>query len=84
MARKKTYAHWVAMNLVTELQLTDVWPEPGLLNGEEAMGGRAWYWTVRVLETPDADVRRLDVAVRLDPLSDATVADAVGYVGRPL
>ncbi|NJO14239.1 MAG: type II secretion system minor pseudopilin GspI [Thioploca sp.] len=68
--RDKTLAHWVAMNVLTDLQVKDKWLDLGNQEGTATMAGREWYWIVHVVETPDEDLRRLEVQVyyrRQDP-----------------
>jgi len=62
--RDKTVAHWVAMNKAAELQLEAGWPPLGTTQGKVEMANRQWEWTARVVETPEADVRRVDLEVR--------------------
>ena len=81
--RDKTLAHWVAMNKVTEWQLSEQWPATGRTQGEMTMGKNDWYWTMTVRDTDDRDVRRIDIEVRHDR-KDERVRDAViAYLGRP-
>ena len=62
--RDKTLAQWVAMNVIAEQRLGTEWPAPGTRRGQEEMARHAWHWELKVSETFDEDVRRLDVAVR--------------------
>ena len=61
--RDKTFAHWVAMNVLTDLQIQDKWPDLGKKTGTAMMAERKWYWVVNVETTPDNDLRRLEVQV---------------------
>jgi general secretion pathway protein I len=81
--RDRTLATWVAANKINETLLTQDWPTLGIERGTFEMAGRAWLWEIRVGETPDADMRRLDVSVRgagdpAEPL--ATVAAFKGRI----
>ena len=69
--RDKTFAHWVAMNQMAELQASDSYPAIGRSSGEEEMAGREWYWTMEVQKTPDKDLRRVEIKVRLEEDRDA-------------
>ncbi|MEN8131504.1 MAG: type II secretion system minor pseudopilin GspI [Pseudomonadota bacterium] len=62
--RDKTFAHWVAMNQMAELQVNDSFPAIRRSSGDEQMGGREWFWTMEVQKTPDQDLRRVEIKVR--------------------
>jgi general secretion pathway protein I len=82
--RDKSFAHWVGMNVVAEQQLAGEWKEKGVKRGEEEMGNHTWYWSAKVSETFDEDVRRLDVEVRANEERDASpLATLVAYLPRP-
>ena len=81
--RDRTLAHWVAMNKVTELQVGGDWPEPGTQEGDSLMATQEWAWQVKVSNTDDADVRRLDVKVFAGKDHKEPVATMVAYLGRP-
>ena len=82
--RDKTLAHWVAMNTITEVQVRGEWPSPGRKEGEAAMGGRDWYWRSVVSDTPDADIRRLEVEVRYEEEDEESLITRVAFIPRPL
>lgn len=82
--KEKTIAHWVATNKAVEWRMARQFPSPGRQNGTEVMADREWRWEITINETPDADMRRLDIAVYpdrvgvTDPLTIYTL-----FVGRP-
>lgn len=80
--RDRSFAHWVAMNRVTEAYLDADWPEVGKKRGEESMGGNAWAWSREVLATADEDVRRIEVEVRVSEDDERPVARVTGFIGR--
>ncbi len=82
--RDKTLAHWVAMNRITEEQVRDQWPATGRKEGESRMGKRDWHWTLIVSETPDADMRRLEVEVRYEEEDTEPLITRVAFLPRPL
>ncbi len=81
--RNKTIAHWVALNRVTELQVAEPWPAPGSSSGTAEMTHREWRWTVDVKPTPDARVRRLEVAVTPATSPDAVLARITAFTTDP-
>lgn len=78
-----TLAHWVAMNRITEQQLSPNWPAAGVTTGTVELAGREWFWSVKVSITEDADVRRLDVEVRAHKGEESPRASAIAYLERP-
>jgi general secretion pathway protein I len=82
--RDKTFATWVARNVMAEQQLQHAWPRVGELKGSTDMGGQEWRWLARVSQTEEAELRRLDVEVRLGDEDDAEpVAVLSGFLWQP-
>lgn len=63
--QERTLAHWVARNVLIELQLEREWPGTGKREDKARMSDRDWSWRATVSETPEADMRRVDVDVWL-------------------
>lgn len=81
--KEKTIAHWVAINKANELRLADSWPSVGNKKGSVVMARQEWRWQVKVSNTPDKDIRRLDIEVQHErELGGKAVVTA--FVGRPL
>lgn len=81
--RDKTLAHWVAMNQIAQLQLTQQWPSAGKKNGEEEMGWRKWYWQSIVFETPDERVRRVEINVFRERDDESPVTQLTSFLAQP-
>ncbi|HEY9147528.1 MAG TPA: type II secretion system minor pseudopilin GspI [Gammaproteobacteria bacterium] len=82
--RDKSFAHWVAMNVVAERQLAAEQQTELAERGEAEMGGRSWLWRARLVETFDAAIWRLEVEVRpADSMDDAVLAQLVAFLPRP-
>ena len=60
--KDKTMALWVANNKANEVQL-DKWPNTGTSTGHEFMANQEWDWKLKVSNTADKDLRRLDIEV---------------------
>ncbi len=84
--RDRTMAQWVARDVLTEWQLKGDWPPVGEKHGTREFDGRGWDWKVKVSQTADKDLRRLDVTVRPDGAGDeGTPPGALtGFVGHDL
>lgn len=82
--RDKTLAQWVAMNVIAEQRLSAGWPSTGTKRGMEEMAKHEWHWELKVAETFDEDVRRLEVAVRgSDDKEGAPLINLVAFLARP-
>lgn len=81
--KERSFAHWVALNKVAEMQLGSEWPGAGILKGSESMGGAEWHWEVTVSETPNPEIRRLDVKVTPEAHHDQPLDTLIAYLGRP-
>lgn len=63
-ARERLLAQIVAENMLVEAIAAPEAPVAGTTSGETQLAGRAWAWTQVVAVTGDADIARVDVAVR--------------------
>lgn len=63
--RERTIAIWVAHNRLTEIDLEPAWPSVGRSDGDVEMAGIKWRWFVEVAETPDPEVRRINIRVQV-------------------
>lgn len=82
--QEKTFAHWVAMNKMAELRLSNTFPALGIKSGKSEMVGEQWEWETSVSETPEKTMRRVDVRIRFpgDP-KDTSIAMISGFLGQP-
>ncbi|WP_455216989.1 type II secretion system minor pseudopilin GspI [Kaarinaea lacus] len=83
--QQRTYAHWVAMNKMTELQLSGQWPSLRTTKGSALMARQEWFWSMKVSKTPDGFdlIRRVDVTVKLDENDESSLVTLTGFVGKP-
>nr|VFK34462.1 MAG: general secretion pathway protein I [Candidatus Kentron sp. MB]VFK76768.1 MAG: general secretion pathway protein I [Candidatus Kentron sp. MB] len=79
--QERTIAHWVAANVITEIRLRRQSPAPGLQQGTTTMAGQEWYWTARITQTDDPDLRRIHIAVKNDD-EGPILETLVSYVGN--
>jgi general secretion pathway protein I len=90
--RDRTFAEWVARNQLVTQQLKGEWPRVGQQKGEAELplassdkGGREWRWVMQVTQTPEEDLRRVDIDVY--PLAagddDSPLATLSGFIGKP-
>ncbi|GAB3685624.1 type II secretion system minor pseudopilin GspI [Salinisphaera aquimarina] len=63
----RNIAQWVARNQLVEFQIAEQWPDTGTQDGDVDMADIGWHWVADVQESPDPDVRRIDMRVfRID------------------
>ncbi|MBD3609837.1 MAG: type II secretion system minor pseudopilin GspI [Gammaproteobacteria bacterium] len=80
--KEKTLASWVARNIIVEWQLQKPWPGPSRKKDRVEMAGYQWLYNVKVSNTDDPWVRRIDVDVQLNENTDITLASYVGYLEK--
>ena len=84
---EKTFAHWIALNMLTEMQTGQDWPSVGEQIGKVAMVNREWKVKVKTQTTPMSRVRRIDISVGIAPkdftdeMQDLTFI--TGFIERP-
>ncbi|MCC5794771.1 MAG: type II secretion system minor pseudopilin GspI [Chromatiales bacterium] len=83
LLRDRTLAHWVAADRLTELRLSGDWPAVGQRSDEIEFGPYRWRYTLRISETPGADLRRIDVSVALSSEPARPMATLVGFLSEP-
>lgn len=80
--QEQTFAHWVAMNRVVELQLSDAWLETSKDNkGEDETSLFPMRWIQTPSETPYEQMRKVEVEI-FDQQDDETLTRLTTYVGR--
>jgi general secretion pathway protein I len=84
-ATLRTYATWVAQNRAAELTARRLFPSVGTENGQTEMAGMRFSWTASTNETPNADFRKVEIAVTRgdDPAASRKYATLTVYVARP-
>ena len=63
--QERTLAHWVARNALTEIQLEPQWPGIGERSDSARMADLDWEWRATISDTPDEDLRRVEIEVWL-------------------
>ena len=83
--QEKTLAQWIAENKAVEYQLMKEFPPVGSKKGETEMAKVEWQWRVKVSNTEDRRLRRLDISVALQQGDlDTPITTLVAFVGQPL
>lgn len=61
--QSKTFAHWVALNKLTEFYYFEEFPSAGLKKYDATLGGREWRIEAAVSNTDNEKLRRVEIAV---------------------
>lgn len=80
---QKMVSTWVAGNRLAELRLARAWPDVGVSGGSEVVGDRTLFLRQRILDTPDPDVRKIEVTVFADEAEEDETAFIFGYLLKP-
>ena len=78
----RTFALWVADNLVNELRLEPPASSSLRRSGSSAMGRREWHWDLLVQPAPGDSMLRVDVAVFSDASRTDPVLEHTGFLPR--
>jgi len=82
--RDRTFAHWVAMNRVAEMQALNEWPAKGTDRGTEQMANFEWNWQLIINDAGLDNIRQIQVEVRRDRNDKQALATIIALVGKPL
>ena len=77
---ERTYAQWVANNVMVDARLDAKFPEIGKKDGEMELAGRDWYWRKEIVKTSDDKFRMIRVSVSNDARYKRIVAQVSSYV----
>jgi general secretion pathway protein I len=62
--KEKTVAEWVALNRLTEIRISQQFPDKGRRTGNAEMAGMRWQWEEEVTELPVKGMFRIEIRVR--------------------
>jgi general secretion pathway protein I len=83
--QQKTLAQWIAENKAVEYQIMEAFPAVGNKEGQIEMAKVEWQWRVKISNTDDRRLRRLDISVALKGGDlDEPITTLVAFVGQPL
>lgn len=61
--RDRTYANWVAQNVLTEIRISEETLETGTRRGTETMVGQTWTWTAEISAAAIPSLRHILIHV---------------------
>ena len=80
----RTFAQWVALNQITQLQIDKTWPKYGESKGDDEMASQEWRWKQKIIKTSDDNIKRVELSVwgMDDDSSDSPYVTVVGFLGN--
>lgn len=81
--KEKTIALWVAENAIAEISITNPWPSSGLKSDKAKMAGKLWFIKSDIKQTPDINIRRMDLSVYSDEKTEDKVVSLTSYLVKP-
>lgn len=61
--RDRTFAGWIAQNVLTEIRISPETLDTGTRNGDEMLGGERWEWTAEVTPAVVPQLRYIEIKV---------------------
>ncbi len=80
--RDRNIAIWVAQDRLTMHRIERDWPSLKTTTGTSEMAGRSWRWQEKVISTPVAQLRRVEIEIR-DENGPDVLAKLVGFLRDP-
>lgn len=80
---KKSYAQWVALNQINEINALLQWPDIGRSQGQETMAAQVWFWEKVVSNTEVAELRRLDLSVKQFKEDKEPIFKITSFIRQP-
>lgn len=77
---QRTYAQWVADNVMVDARLETKFPDLGKKEGQTELAGKDWYWRKEVVKTTDDKFRMIRVSVSDDQRYERISAQVSSYV----
>lgn len=80
--KENTLARWIAENHLALRQSEKSWPPLGTRSGQLLYANLNWRWQERIVASPDADFRKIEIEVQLDG-KQAASASLAAYIANP-
>jgi len=79
--RDKTLASWIALNQITELQVTGEYPRAGNRSDQVEMANVDWVYEMQISNIPQIEMRRIDITVSFADSPDDILSTVIGFIG---
>ena len=81
--RDRTYASWVAQNVLTEIRIAPEALDTGTRRGEELLGGERWVWTAEISSAAVPQLRNIRIQVTREGTDGAIVTMSAFRLAQP-
>lgn len=81
--RDRTYANWVAQNVLTEIRISREALESGTQRGTEVMGGETWEWTADINAAAVPSLRHILIHVGRENVEGSIVTMSAFRLAQP-
>lgn len=81
--RDRTYANWVAQNVLTEIRISPETLNTGTRRGEEMLGGERWTWTAEISEAAMPSLRHIEIKVGRENVEGSVVTLTAFRLAQP-
>ncbi len=79
--RDKTLASWIALNKITELQVTGEYPDAGTRHDQVEIARTDWVYEMKISNIPQIEMRRIDITVSFADTPDDILTTVIGFIG---
>jgi len=80
--KSKTLAHWVAVNELTQMQISKEFPDIGDKKGSTTMANHEWFWVQTTKKTEDDNALEVTYTVYADKDYQQNLTTLIGYATR--
>ncbi|MCP3851935.1 MAG: type II secretion system minor pseudopilin GspI [Gammaproteobacteria bacterium] len=81
--KDKTIALWVAQNTIADIHIKKSWLATGVVNDNVTMAGQQWYIKNNIVQTPDENMRKMEVSVFSDKKTEDKLVSVIAYIVKP-
>jgi len=81
--RDRTYANWVAQNVLTEIRIAKETLETGTRRGTEMMAGERWSWTAEISAAAIPSLRHIEIRVGREDMEGSIVTMSAFRLTQP-
>lgn len=81
--RDRTYAGWVAQNVLTEIRVSPEALDTGTRRGDELLGGERWTWTAEITPAVVPQLRHIVIQVGRENIEGSIVTLSAFRLTQP-
>lgn len=81
--RDRTYAGWVAQNVLTGIRIAPETLSTGTRRGDEMLGGERWTWTAEISEGAVPELRHIEIKVGRENVEGSIVTMSAFRLTEP-